>query len=68
MDPVLLFALATAAIVGLLAAVLLLRRNRPPSESRFAASTEGTKLCPSCGMGNLWTDSRCISCGEDLPG
>ena len=37
-------------------------------ESPFAASTEGEKRCPKCGMGNLWTSSRCISCGNALKG
>ena len=37
-------------------------------ESPFAASTEGEKRCPKCGMGNLWTDATCISCGARLPG
>ncbi len=68
MDPVLLMALAAAAVVGLLASLSLLRRGRRPPESRFAASTEGETLCPSCGMGNLWTERTCGSCGGDLPG
>jgi hypothetical protein len=38
------------------------------SESPFAVSTEGEKVCPRCGMGNLWTESRCISCGNPLKG
>jgi hypothetical protein len=56
---------AVAAIFGLLS---ILRRIRMPAESPFAASTEGEKRCPNCGMGNQWTDARCISCGADLPG
>jgi hypothetical protein len=40
----------------------------PPRESPFAASTEGEKLCPQCGMGNQSIDDRCISCGATLPG
>ena len=32
------------------------RRHR--AESQFAVSTEGTKICPRCGMGNLWTERR----------
>lgn len=68
-----LLALAIAAIVGLIAIVLILRRQRLEKErgftdSPFAASTEGEKRCPKCGMGNLWTDDRCISCGAPLPG
>ena len=61
-----------AAAVGILATLGILRRERratqPPRESPFAASTEGEKRCPKCGMGNLWTDNRCISCGATLPG
>jgi hypothetical protein len=68
-----LLALVIAALVGLLAILLILRRQRieqerGAAESPFAASTEGEKRCPACGMGNLWTDARCISCGADLPG
>jgi hypothetical protein len=68
-----LLALVIAALVGLLAIVLILRRQRidreaGPAESPFGVSTEGEKRCPKCGMGNLWTDARCISCGADLPG
>jgi hypothetical protein len=37
-------------------------------ESPFAVSTEGHKICPKCGMGNLWTDRTCISCGGPLKG
>jgi hypothetical protein len=68
MDPILLMALAAAAVAGLLASLSLLRRERKPRESPFAASTEGETRCPACGMGNLWTDRTCISCRADLPG
>lgn len=68
MDQLLLLALAVAALVGILASLSILRRDRPGQESPFAASTEGEKRCPNCGMGNLWTDARCVSCGADLPG
>ena len=68
-----LFALLLAAFVGMLAIVLILRRQRRDreagsAESPFAVSTEGEKRCPHCGMGNLWTTRTCISCGQDLPG
>jgi len=49
----------------------MVRRQRlesNPPESPFAASTEGEKRCPHCGMGNLWTDRTCVSCGKRLPG
>ncbi len=62
-----------AAVVGLVAVILIMRRVRhqeeeATAESPFAASTEGEKRCPKCGMGNLWTDDRCISCGAHLRG
>lgn len=67
-----LLAITLAAGVGVLATLGILRNQRnalePPRESPFAASTEGEKRCPKCGMGSLWTDDRCISCGAKLPG
>jgi hypothetical protein len=65
--------LILAALVGIFAALLILRRQRSDRdaetrESPFATSTEGEKRCPNCGMGNLWTDRNCISCGAKLPG
>ena len=67
-----LVALTLVAALGILATVGILRNQRralePPPESRWAASTEGEKLCPKCGMGNLWMDDRCISCRAKLPG
>jgi hypothetical protein len=67
-----ILAMTIAAAVGILATLGILRKERqatlPPRESPFAASTEGEKRCPKCGMGNLWTDNRCISCGTALPG
>lgn len=61
------------AAIGLLATLAILRRERREAEagaaeSPFAASTEGEKRCPKCGMGSLWTDATCISCGARLPG
>jgi hypothetical protein len=67
-----LLAMILAACVGIIATLAILRRQRralePPIESPFAISTEGEKLCPQCGMGNLSTGDRCISCGASLPG
>lgn len=72
MDQAQLLAITVAAGVGVLATFAILRKQRQaleaPRESQFAASTEGEKLCPKCGMGNLWTDDRCITCGAKLPG
>jgi hypothetical protein len=67
-----LLAMTFAAALGILAALAILRKERratePPRESPFAASTEGEKRCPKCGMGNLWTQDRCITCGTKLAG
>jgi hypothetical protein len=73
MDPTFALALIAAAVVGLIAVILILRRQRRGEEetedaSRFAASTEGEKRCPACGMGNLWTETTCAACGAKLPG
>ena len=66
MDGLLVFAMGSAAIAGILASLSILRRDRVEPESPFAVSTEGEKRCPKCGMGNLWTDDRCVSCGAHL--
>ena len=68
-----ILALIGIAAVGILAVVTILRRDRVKAEeasreSPFATSTEGMKRCPSCGTGNLVTDSTCSSCGKRLPG
>ena len=68
-----LLLLITAAAVGIVATLVMLRRQRhdreaETAESRFAVSSEGQKRCPSCGMYNIWTDRTCISCGKKLAG
>ena len=68
-----LLLVVVAATIGLLATLAILRRQRheaasAAAESPFPASTEGETRCPKCGMGNLWTDATCISCGVRLPG
>jgi len=74
MDPTLLLVLAIAAAVAVVAVLLIRRRERAeaeaasPVESQFAVSTEGEKICPKCGMGNMWTDRNCISCRAPLKG
>jgi hypothetical protein len=72
MEQTQLVAITLAAAFGIVATIAILRRDRralaPPPESPFAASTEGEKRCPKCGMGNLWMQDRCITCGAKLPG
>lgn len=73
MDQTTALALVLAAAIGILATLIILRRQRREAEaargeSPFAVSTEGEKRCPECGMGNLWTDQKCISCGAHLQG
>ncbi len=68
-----LLMLVVAALVGVFAVLLIIRRQRAEAaaatrENPYAVSTEGEKRCPSCGMGNLWTDRNCISCKARLPG
>jgi hypothetical protein len=67
-----LLALAVATIVAL-AAIGAMRARSPAATraggvSTFAVSTEGMKICPKCGMGNLWTERRCSACGNGLKG
>jgi hypothetical protein len=61
------------AVLGILAVVRILGRDRRSADelahdSPYATSTEGMKRCPSCGTGNLVTDSNCSNCGKRLPG
>jgi hypothetical protein len=68
-----LLLLIAAAAVGIIATLIMLRRQRVDrdrlgQETPFATSTEGEKRCPECGMGNLWTESRCIACKAPLRG
>ena len=68
-----LLILVAAALVGIMALILITGRQRrdksaATQESPFATSTEGEKRCPKCGMGNMWTDTRCIACKAPLRG
>jgi hypothetical protein len=68
----LLAALVVASGVAIIALLLVLRRQRREDEdarreSPIAMSSEGIKLCPFCATENLWTDTRCVSCGRHLP-
>ena len=72
-DTTKLLLLIVAAGVGILATLVMLRRQRrdreaDTRENEFAVSSEGQKRCPSCGMFNMWTDRTCISCGKKLRG
>ena len=67
-----LLLLITAAAVGIVATIQILRRDRMElsavdHESPFAVSTEGMERCPACGMGNLVGDRTCSACGKPLP-
>ncbi len=73
MDQNALLLMVGAAVVGLIAIVLILRRQRHESEdadreSPLAVSTEGEKICPKCGGANLWTEKTCIYCQGPLRG
>lgn len=68
-----LLILVGAALVGLAAMFLIIRRQRVDrsstgGDSRYATSSEGQKRCPSCGAYNAWTDRNCVSCRRKLPG
>jgi hypothetical protein len=65
--------LVGAAVVGLVAVLLILRRERherddAEREDPFGVSTEGEKICPKCGGQNLWTEATCIYCRAPLRG
>jgi uncharacterized paraquat-inducible protein A len=68
-----LFVLIAAATVGIIAMLVILRRQRVDRESEtrestYATSSEGQKRCPNCGAYNSWTDRNCVSCHRKLPG
>jgi hypothetical protein len=68
----LLVALLVACVVGILALLARVRRERAEGrdatrESPIAMSSEGVKLCPSCAAANLWTDATCVGCGRRFP-
>lgn len=69
MDPMLLLGLAVAVVIVAAAALVIASRRRPDNaDSGLATSTEGLKICPNCGMGNLWTERACSACGNPLRG
>jgi uncharacterized paraquat-inducible protein A len=74
MDQLLLVLLVLTAAIAIAAMLLSRTRRRTelaalgPPESQYAVSTEGMKVCPKCGMGNMWTERRCSACGTSLKG
>jgi hypothetical protein len=66
MDQLIVLIAAIAGIAGIFASLSILRRGRAKPESPFAASTEGSRRCPTCGMGNGWSERQCSSCGAPL--
>jgi hypothetical protein len=72
-DQTFLLALVVAIIVVMVALARMMTRpqraaGEGAAESPIAVSTEGMKVCASCGMGNLWTERSCSSCGSPLKG
>jgi hypothetical protein len=69
-----LLGLIVAIVVVMVALARIIVRPRARAgasaavDSPIGVSTEGMKVCPKCGMGNLWTESRCISCASALRG
>jgi LPXTG-motif cell wall-anchored protein len=68
-----LLLLIGAAVLGIAAMIIILRRQRrdresDTRESPYAVSSEGQKRCPNCGAYNSWTDRTCVSCGRILRG
>jgi hypothetical protein len=65
--------LLLVAAIGLLVIISvwgMVTARRPSTDPTggLATSTEGMKVCPKCGMGNLWTQSRCAACKRPLRG
>ncbi len=68
-----LLILVGAALIGIAAMLLIMRRHSVEREAAsrdnpYATSSEGQKRCPNCGSYNSWTDRNCVSCGKKLPG
>jgi hypothetical protein len=74
MDQTYLLLLFFAVLVALAAISIIRERVRQEApgatspDAPFAVSTEGMKVCPGCGMGNLWTDRTCMTCKATLKG
>lgn len=66
---VLVVAIVTATVA--LGAIATRPRAAPRgagADSPIGVATEGMKVCPGCGMGNLWTERRCSACRSELRG
>ena len=68
-----LLLLIGATAIGIVATLVMLRRQRVDREalnvdSPFATATEGEKRCPNCGMFNTAQARNCVSCQRRLPG
>ena len=73
MDQPLLLVLVVSLVVMMVALARIVTRPHTPAgesgaDSPIGVSTEGMKTCPHCGMGNLWTERRCSTCGAELKG
>lgn len=73
MEQVVLLALVVAIVIAMVALARMITRPARPAvpdggDPPIAVSTEGMKMCPKCGMGNLWTERSCSSCGTPLKG
>jgi hypothetical protein len=72
-QPTQLLLLIAAAVIGIAAMLIMLRRQRVDRdrlgrENPFATATEGEKRCPNCGMFNTAQARNCVSCKRRLPG
>lgn len=69
-------AVALMGVVAVLGVAVVRAASRRPgdaaaadsAEDRITPATEGMKVCPRCGMGNLWTERTCITCSAPLRG
>ncbi len=68
-----LLLLIAATCIGIAAMLIMLRRQRVDRdrltrENPYAASTEGEKRCPNCGMFNSWTSRIFLILNIRIPG
>jgi hypothetical protein len=68
---VVVLVLAVSVVMGWLARIITrpqMSAGGSSGDSSIGVSTEGMKVCPKCGMGNLWMERRCSACGNPLKG